>query len=99
MTTANFEPLSVAVPLWEDPPVVFRVGDSRVLLELVAPAPARRLAAGILRQDAGWYMASARQGRGRSARQAERGRHAAPDQAPRQRPDRRRPGARQRSSR
>ena len=35
MTTMDFEPLSVAVPLWEDPPGVFRVGKSRVLLELV----------------------------------------------------------------
>ena len=35
MTTVDFEPLSVAVPLREDPPGVFRVGTSRVLLELV----------------------------------------------------------------
>jgi hypothetical protein len=35
MTTVDFEPLSVAVPLREDPPGVFRVGKSRVLLELV----------------------------------------------------------------
>ena len=38
MTTVNFEPLSVTVPLWEDPPGVFRVGKSRVLLELVLHA-------------------------------------------------------------
>jgi hypothetical protein len=38
MTTVDFEPLSVAVPLWEDPPGVFRVGKSRVLLELVLHA-------------------------------------------------------------
>jgi hypothetical protein len=38
MTVADFEPLSVAVPLWEEPPGVFRVGDSRVLLELVLRA-------------------------------------------------------------
>jgi hypothetical protein len=38
MTTVDFEPLSVAVPLWEDPPGVFRVGQSRVLLELVLRA-------------------------------------------------------------
>jgi uncharacterized protein (DUF433 family) len=38
MTTVDFEPLTVAVPLWEDPPGVFRVGDSRVLLELVLGA-------------------------------------------------------------
>src|SRR5690242_11235934 len=38
MTTVNFEPLSVAVPLREDPPGVFRVGRSRVLLELVLHA-------------------------------------------------------------
>ena len=38
MTTVDFEPLSVAVPLWEDPPGVFRVGQSRVLLELVLHA-------------------------------------------------------------
>src|SRR5208283_3846711 len=35
VTTVDFEPLSVAVPLWEDPPGVFRVGNSRVLLEVV----------------------------------------------------------------
>ena len=38
MTTVDFEPLSVAVPLREDPPGVFRVGRSRVLLELVLRA-------------------------------------------------------------
>ncbi|MCI0638049.1 MAG: hypothetical protein L0Y72_04805 [Gemmataceae bacterium] len=38
MTTAELEPLSVAVPLREDPPGVFRVGKSRVLLELVIRA-------------------------------------------------------------
>jgi hypothetical protein len=38
MTTVDFEPLTVAVPLWEDPPGVFRVGQSRVLLELVLQA-------------------------------------------------------------
>jgi hypothetical protein len=38
MTTVDFEPLSVSVPLWEDPPGVFRVGNSRVLLELVLGA-------------------------------------------------------------
>jgi hypothetical protein len=38
MTTVNFEPLSVAVPLREEPPGVFRVGNSRVLLELVIHA-------------------------------------------------------------
>jgi hypothetical protein len=38
MTTIDFEPLTVAVPLREDPPGVFRVGDSRVLLELVLNA-------------------------------------------------------------
>ena len=38
MTTVDFEPLTVAVPLWEDPPGVFRVGKSRVLLELVIRA-------------------------------------------------------------
>jgi uncharacterized protein (DUF433 family) len=38
MTRIDFEPLSVTVPLWEDPPGVFRVGDSRVLLELVISA-------------------------------------------------------------
>jgi len=38
MTTIDFEPLTVAVPLWEDPPGVFRVGNSRVLLELVLDA-------------------------------------------------------------
>jgi hypothetical protein len=38
MTTVDFEPLSVSVPLREDPPGVFRVGQSRVLLELVLRA-------------------------------------------------------------
>jgi uncharacterized protein (DUF433 family) len=38
MSTVDFEPLTVTVPLWEDPPGVFRVGDSRVLLELVLDA-------------------------------------------------------------
>src|SRR5947199_5932144 len=38
MTTVDSEPLSVAVPLREDPPGVFRVGKSRVLLELVIQA-------------------------------------------------------------
>jgi hypothetical protein len=38
MTSVDFEPLTVAVPLWEDPPGVFRVGKSRVLLELVLRA-------------------------------------------------------------
>jgi hypothetical protein len=38
MTAVDFEPLSVAVPLREDPPGVFRVGKSRVLLELVIRA-------------------------------------------------------------
>src|SRR5947199_4094677 len=35
MTTLDFEPLTVTVPLREEPPGVFRVGKSRVLLELV----------------------------------------------------------------
>jgi uncharacterized protein (DUF433 family) len=38
MRTVDLEPLTVKVPLWEDPPGVFRVGDSRVLLELVLHA-------------------------------------------------------------
>ena len=38
MTTVDFEPLTVAVPLREEPPGVFRVGKSRVLLELVIHA-------------------------------------------------------------
>src|SRR3954465_12283098 len=38
MTTVDFEPLSVAVPLREEPPGVMRVGKSRVLLELVLHA-------------------------------------------------------------
>jgi hypothetical protein len=38
MTTLDFEPLTVAVPLREEPPGVFRVGKSRVLLELVIRA-------------------------------------------------------------
>src|SRR5262249_9293819 len=35
MTMLDFEPLTVAVPLREEPPGVFRVGKSRVLLHLV----------------------------------------------------------------
>jgi uncharacterized protein (DUF433 family) len=38
MTALDFEPLTVTVPLWEDPPGVFRVGKTRVLLELVLHA-------------------------------------------------------------
>jgi hypothetical protein len=38
MTTVDFEPLTVSVPLREDPPGVFRVGKSHVLLELVIHA-------------------------------------------------------------
>ena len=38
MTTVDLEPLTVTVPLREDPPGVFRVGSSRVLLELVLGA-------------------------------------------------------------
>jgi hypothetical protein len=38
MTTHDFEPLTVAVPLREEPDGVFRVGNSRVLLELVLRA-------------------------------------------------------------
>ncbi len=38
MTTLTFEPLTVTVPLREDPPGVYRVGNSRVLLELVIRA-------------------------------------------------------------
>jgi hypothetical protein len=38
MTTIDFKPLTVTVPLREDPPGVFRVGTSRVLLELVIRA-------------------------------------------------------------
>jgi uncharacterized protein (DUF433 family) len=38
MTTLDFEPLTVTVPLREEPHGVFRVGKSRVLLELVLRA-------------------------------------------------------------
>lgn len=38
MTTVDFAPLGVAVPIREDPPGVFRVGPGRVLLELVLRA-------------------------------------------------------------
>ena len=38
MTAVDFEPLTVAVHLWEEPSGVFRVGKSRVLLELVLRA-------------------------------------------------------------
>ncbi len=38
MTTLDFEPLTIPVPLREEPAGVFRVGKSRVLLELVIRA-------------------------------------------------------------
>src|ERR1700731_2646285 len=38
MTTIDFEPLTVVVPLREEPSGVLRVGKSRVLLELVLHA-------------------------------------------------------------
>jgi uncharacterized protein (DUF433 family) len=38
MTIVDFEPLTVSVPLREDPPGVIRVGSSRVLLEIVLDA-------------------------------------------------------------
>ena len=38
MTTLDFEPLTVTVPLREEPAGVYRVGQSRVLLELVLHA-------------------------------------------------------------
>jgi uncharacterized protein (DUF433 family) len=38
MTTVDFEPLTMAIPLREDPPGVFRIGNTRVLLELVLEA-------------------------------------------------------------
>ena len=38
VSTVDFEPLTIGVPLREDPPGVFLVGDSRVLLELVLDA-------------------------------------------------------------
>jgi len=38
MSILDFEPLTIGVPLREDPPGVFRVGESRVLLELVLDA-------------------------------------------------------------
>lgn len=38
MTMLEFEPRTVAVPLREDPAGVFRVGQGRVLLELVLHA-------------------------------------------------------------
>jgi uncharacterized protein (DUF433 family) len=38
MTTVDFEPLTLAVPLREEPSGVLRVGKSRVLLELVIHA-------------------------------------------------------------
>jgi hypothetical protein len=38
MTAVDYEPLTITIPLWEDPPGVFRVGNSRVLLELVLDA-------------------------------------------------------------
>jgi hypothetical protein len=38
MTTLDFEPWTVAVPIREEPAGVFRVGESRVRLELVLRA-------------------------------------------------------------
>jgi hypothetical protein len=38
MSTVDFEPLTIQVPLREEPPGVIRVGASRVLLELVLRA-------------------------------------------------------------
>ena len=38
MTMLDFEPLTVVVPLREEPAGVFRIGNSRVLLELVLRA-------------------------------------------------------------
>lgn len=38
MTTLDFQPLTIAVPLREEPAGVLRVGNSRVLLELVLRA-------------------------------------------------------------
>jgi hypothetical protein len=38
MSTVDFEPLTIDVPLSEEPPGVFRLGNSRVLLELVLRA-------------------------------------------------------------
>ena len=38
MTTVDFEPLTIKVPLREDPTGVLRIGKSRVLLELVLDA-------------------------------------------------------------
>src|SRR5437773_12518956 len=38
MTMLDFEPLTIVVPLREEPPGVLRVGQSRVLLELVLRA-------------------------------------------------------------
>jgi hypothetical protein len=38
MTLVDFEPLTIPVPLREEPPGVLRVGKSRVLLELVLRA-------------------------------------------------------------
>jgi uncharacterized protein (DUF433 family) len=38
MSTVDFEPLTLTVPIREDPPGVFRVGNTRVLLELVLSA-------------------------------------------------------------
>jgi Protein of unknown function (DUF433) len=38
MTKLDFEPLTVTVPLREEPPGILRIGKSRVLLELVLRA-------------------------------------------------------------
>jgi hypothetical protein len=58
VTTVDFEPLSVTVPLWEDPPGVFRVGNSRVLLESVISAFKRGEAPeGVVRSDRTLHLA------------------------------------------
>src|SRR5262245_48522282 len=38
MTVLEQKPLTLSIPLWEDPPGVLRVGNSRVLLALVIHA-------------------------------------------------------------
>src|SRR5208282_6108336 len=38
MSVLEFQPLTLSIPLYEDPPGVLRVGKSRVLLELVIHA-------------------------------------------------------------
>ncbi len=59
MTVLEQSPLTLSVPLWEDPPGVLRVGNSRVLLELVIHAYQRGEApAGIVGTETKTHLVS-----------------------------------------